>query len=212
MQCVAFLALCLVAFAAAQSAQSVCTPVSMRAACSKTFEIKSGEWEKVGIGGGSNVCYLLHFDMNESAAGELFVLAVRPDDQYASQVNVAAYQNTTHYPPIGCVHPSSSMTEDDMSYNCYDTVLLGNQGASGSVLIVGVNNGQSGSTVRIMAGFAQGTSTDCTASFVSYVGGSGNIWWIVMGVSIAMVVLVLIALVGGFFIMRRHSYSLYEYA
>merc|ERR1719262_1850405 len=100
MKCVAsILVLCLVALATAQSAQSTCNAPSMlKPDCSMTINTKPGEWQKAGIGGYNDICYLLSYDADESAAGELFFLAVRPEDENGAQVSVYAYQNTTHYP------------------------------------------------------------------------------------------------------------------
>merc|ERR1712124_112979 len=69
---------------------------------------------------------------------------------------------------------------------------------------VSLNAGANATTIDIYTGYAEGTVSDCTASYVSSSGSS--IWlWVV-------IVVVILAAVGGFLYMKKkkNSYQLYE--
>merc|ERR1712107_685399 len=183
---IVFIALCLFALAFADDTKSNCTTVAtIPASCTGTQNTADpNEWVTVeNLAAGTNACYSVTFDDGFPASN--------------AAVTTTGFTNTT---VIGCVSLTASQEEDDTDYLCSAQTAT-------AYFTVASNAGANATTIDIYTGYAEGTVSDCTASYVSSSGSS--IWlWVVIG----LVVVVIVAAVGGFLYMKKkkNSYQLYE--
>merc|ERR1712137_34484 len=190
---IVFIALCLFALAFADDTKSNCTTVAtIPASCTGTQNTADpNEWVTVeNLGAGANACYSVTFDDGFDSSEDVYVLATR-----------TGFTNTT---VIGCVSLTASQEEDDTDYLCSSQTAT-------AYYTVASNAGANATTIDIYTGYAEGTVSDCTASYVSSSGSS--IWlWVVIGLVVVVIVVVILAAVGGFLYMKKkkNSYQLYE--
>merc|ERR1712063_40296 len=203
---IVFIALCL--FALADDTKSNCTTVAtIPASCTGTQNTADpNEWVTVeNLGAGANACYSVTFDDGFDSSEDVYVLATRNGDDGVPASNAAVtttgFTNTT---VIGCVSLTASQEEDDTDYLCSSQTAT-------AYYTVASNAGANATTIDIYTGYAEGTVSDCTASYVSSSGSS--IWlWVVIGLVVVVIVVVILAAVGGFLYMKKkkNSYQLYE--
>merc|ERR1712169_36002 len=192
---IVFIALCLFALAFADDTKSNCTTVAtIPASCTGTQNTAD-----------PNECYSVTFDDGFDSSEDVYVLATRNGDDGVPASNAAVtttgFTNTT---VIGCVSLTASQEEDDTDYLCSAQTAT-------AYFTVASNAGANATTIDIYTGYAEGTVSDCTASYVSSSGSS--IWlWVVIGLVVVVIVVVILAAVGGFLYMKKkkNSYQLYE--
>merc|ERR1711982_52345 len=187
---IVFIALCLFALAFADDTKSNCTTVAtIPASCTGTQNTADpNEWVTVeNLAAGTNACYSVTGDDGVPASN--------------AAVTTTGFTNTT---VIGCVSLTASQEEDDTDYLCSSQTAT-------AYYTVASNAGANATTIDIYTGYAEGTVSDCTASYVSSSGSS--IWlWVVIGLVVVVIVVVILAAVGGFLYMKKkkNSYQLYE--
>jgi len=205
---IVFIALCLFALAFADDTKSNCTTTAtIPASCTGTTNTADpNKWVTVeNLAAASNVCYSVTFDDGFDSTEDVYVLATRNGDDGTPASN--ALVTTTGFnssAPIGCVSLTASQEEDDTDYLCSAQTVS-------AYYTVASNAGTNATTIDIYTGYAEGTVSDCTASYVSSSGSS--IWlWVVIGLVVVVIVVVILAAVGGFLYMKKkkNSYQLYE--
>merc|ERR1712125_223133 len=96
--------------------------------------------------------------------------------------------------------------DDDTDYACSAISTV-----TATMYVASANTDAAAVYLQVYAGVTEGTTTDCTASYVSSSGSS--IWlWVVIGLVVVVIIVVIIAAVGGFLYMKKKksSYQLYE--
>merc|ERR1712137_1321388 len=122
-------------------------------------------------------------------------------NEWVTVENLAAGTTTgfTNTTVIGCVSLTASQEEDDTDYLCSAQTAT-------AYYTVASNAGANTTTIDIYTGYAEGTVSDCTASYVSSSGSS--IWlWVVIGLVVVVIVVVILAAVGGFLYMKKKKNS-----
>merc|ERR1712100_299081 len=167
---IVFIALCLFALAFADDTKSNCTTVAtIPASCTGTQNTAD-----------TNECYSVTSDDGFDSSEDVYVLATRNGDDGVPASNAAVtttgFTNTT---VIGCVSLTASQEEDDTDYLCSAQTAT-------AYFTVASNAGANATTIDIYTGYAEGTVSDCTASYVSSSGSS--IWlWIVIGLVVVVI-------------------------
>merc|ERR1712137_1412614 len=170
---IVFIALCLFALAFADDTKSNCTTVAtIPASCTGTQNTADPN-EWVTV--------------ENLGAGANACYSVTFDDGFDSSEDV--YVLATRNGDDGVPASNAAVTTTGFT----NTTVIG---------CVSLTAGANATTIDIYTGYAEGTVSDCTASYVSSSGSS--IWlWVVIGLVVVVIVVVILAAVGGFLYMKK---------
>ena len=143
----------------------------------------------------------------------VFVLAIRPGEDGTGNTTIpiayALASNGLVQTPVSCVQVQEGQQNDDMDYSCADSTPF----SSGTTYYVQVTGQVEVETqVQVYVGFAEGSASSCSTSYVSSSGSSAFYYFLIAaGVAIVLVLIIgiIVALIGGLIYLKKKKSAQY---
>ena len=144
----------------------------------------------------------------------VFVLAIRPGEDGSGNTTIpvahALASNGVVQTPVSCVQIQAGQQNDDMDYVCADSTPF----SSGTTYYVKVTGQVEVETqVQVYVGFAEGSTSSCSTSYVSSSGSSALYFFLIAaGAAIVLLVFVgiIVAAIGGLIYLKKKKSAQYE--